>query len=72
MRMLNLRRLICAVFGHARPEQGWWGDALYGKVSGGKIDGIGRSHFEVRLECPCCGEEYVAARFHGADVTRHA
>jgi hypothetical protein len=60
--------VLCNLFGHARPRQGWWGDGLYGKVWGGYVDGIGRSHFQVWLDCPRCGEDYIAARFHGAQA----
>lgn len=57
--------LLCKLFGHVR-RTGWFGDGLYGKVTGGYVDGIGRSHYEVSLQCDRCDEKYVAARFHGA------
>lgn len=59
-----LKRMVCKMFGH-RQYSGWWGDALYGDVKGGYRDGIGRTHFTVRLKCDRCGEKYAAARFHG-------
>lgn len=65
--MKALKKLICAMFGHVR-YSGWWGDALYGKVRGGYRDGIGRTHFEIMLECDRCGKTYTAARFHGSQM----
>jgi hypothetical protein len=62
-----MKKLICALFGHVR-RSGWWGDGLYGEVCGGYRDGIGRSHYQVRLECDRCGARYTAARFHGSQV----
>lgn len=56
---------LCKLFGHARPRQGWWGDGLYGRITGGARDGIGRTHYQVMIQCPRCGEEYIGARFHG-------
>lgn len=56
---------LCTIFGHEMPEQGWWGDGLYGKVIGGKVDGIGRTHYAVEQECRRCGKSWVTARFHG-------
>jgi hypothetical protein len=61
-----VRRLLCKMIGHVR-YAGWWGDALYGPVSGGYTDGIGRSHYQIRLKCDRCGERYTAARFHGPE-----
>jgi hypothetical protein len=62
--------LLCDLFGHKLPKRGWWGDGLYGKVSGGHRDGTGRSHYQVRNECSRCGESFITARFHGEQV-RH-
>ena len=57
--------LLCKLFGHALPKTGWFGDALYGEIHGGYMDGVGRTHFEVFHKCPRCGEKWRAARFHG-------
>ena len=59
--------LLCKWFGHAVPETGWWGDGLYGRVRGGRTNGVGRTHFTISHECPRCHEEWVAARFHGTN-----
>lgn len=59
--------LRCKLFGHVQ-YSGWWGDALYGRVTGGYRDGTGRSHYQVRLQCDRCEAEYTAARFHGSQV----
>ena len=63
------KSLRCQMFGHKMPEEGWWGDGRYGAVTGGYMDGIGRTHFEVRHDCPRCGTQWIAARFHGHAVT---
>lgn len=60
-----MMRLRCRIFGHKLPISGWYGDALYGEVRGGAIDGIGRTHFAIFHTCPRCGEKWRAARFHG-------
>jgi len=61
----------CDLFGHKMPEQGWWGDGLYGRVVPGGTDGIGRSHFDVVLTCPRCGADWTTARFHGHQVEKY-
>jgi hypothetical protein len=43
---------------------GWYGDAKYGRVVPGAIDGIGCMHFTVHNDCDRCGEDYIMARFH--------
>lgn len=60
--------LLCRIFGHALPKRGWWGDGLYGRVSGGYRDGIKRTHYRVELECPRCRKWWVSARFHGGKL----
>lgn len=60
-------RMRCRLFGHAMPAQGWWGDGLYGKITGNGQDGTGRTHFSIWHTCPRCGEDWRAARFHGTD-----
>ena len=62
-----MKAILCKLFGHTQ-DKGWWGDALYGNVEGGSVDGIGRKHFHITLNCDRCGERYVAARFHGSQV----
>lgn len=56
--------LICKILGH-KQRSGWWGDGLYGEVRGGYADGVGRTHYTVHLNCDRCGQNYIAARFHG-------
>lgn len=65
--MADGKSIRCAIFGHAKPSEGWWGDGLYGRVVGGHVDGCGRTHFRIMLRCPRCKAEYTAARFHGTD-----
>jgi len=60
--------ILCKIFGHTLPRKGWWGDGLYGRVTGGFHDGTGRSHYRVDLTCPRCGDDWTVARFHGSQV----
>jgi hypothetical protein len=53
--------VLCKLFGHAMPRTGWFGDGLYGDIRGGAIDGVRRTHFEIRHKCPRCGQRWIAA-----------
>lgn len=66
-----VRKAACRVFGHRFPTRGWWGDGLYGQVTPRGVDGTGRSHFSVGLECPRCRKHWIVARFHGSQVQAH-
>lgn len=61
---------LCKLFGHRLPFAGWWGDGLYGEVSGGYTDGIGRTHFQATQVCSRCGQRWTVARFHGHQVRK--
>lgn len=61
---------LCRVFGHAMPRKSWASPGeLYGQVTGGYTDNVGRTHFTVRHVCPRCKTKWEVAKFHGASVT---
>ena len=52
--------IICEIFGHKVPRY----SGIYGKACLLYVDGIGRGHVEITVECPRCKWLYEAARFH--------
>lgn len=59
-----MKNIICRLFGHRPMKPGWYGDAKYGAVQQGPIDGLGTMHFSITKDCDRCGENYIMARFH--------
>ena len=65
--------MLCAMFGHQPVKDFQWGrrpvtGSYPSRIVGPVVDGIGRNHFQVFVECPRCGAEYMGARVHGEDI----
>ena len=61
-------KLLCTLFGHQPPvyaEKGWWSPGEeYGRVIQGGVDGIGRHHAQVEVECARCHDKFIVSRIH--------
>jgi len=62
--------IICALFGHAPVKDHQWGrvpvtGSYPVRIDGPVIDGVRREHFSVWVDCPRCGQTYMACRIHG-------
>lgn len=58
-------KLFCKIFNHKPPifAHGNYGSE-YGKLEEFAIDGIGRHHGRVIIECARCGEKFEIAKVH--------
>ena len=54
---------VCRLFGHS-PVDGWCGSEPYFRIAATTVDGIGRKHAFLTVECRNCGEHYRVGNLH--------
>jgi gamma-glutamylcyclotransferase (GGCT)/AIG2-like uncharacterized protein YtfP len=57
---------LCRIFGH-QPPRGYGSGAPYAEVLGGAVDGIGRHHLHLYLQCARCECKYNVVNAHVPD-----